>query len=40
MHPTKIKAAFDRGENITDLLKKLNLANENTEEIIETAYDL
>ena len=40
MHPKKIKEAFARGENITSLLKKVADHKQNTEEIIETAYDL
>ena len=40
MHPKKIKEAFSRGENITSLLKKIANNSENTEEFIETAYDL
>ncbi|MEE2643165.1 MAG: class I SAM-dependent methyltransferase [Planctomycetota bacterium] len=40
MHPTELKVAFDRGENITDLLRRETQSEANTEEIIETAYDL
>ncbi len=40
MHPSHLKAAFDRGENITSLLRKEADSDVNTEEIIETAYDL
>ena len=40
MHPSELKAAFDRGENITDLLRRETRSETNTEEIIETAYDL
>lgn len=40
MHPSELKAAFERGENITDLLRRENKSDINTEEIIETAYDL
>lgn len=40
MHPSELRAAFDRGENITDLLRRETESEANTEEIIETAYDL
>ncbi|MCH2182459.1 MAG: class I SAM-dependent methyltransferase [Mariniblastus sp.] len=40
MHPRELKTAFERGENITDLLRRENDSGRNTEEIIETAYDL
>lgn len=40
MHPRDLKAAFDRGENITSLLRREAASETNTEEIIETAYDL
>ncbi len=40
MHPSELKAAFDRNENITDLMRRETESDSNTEEIIETAYDL
>ena len=40
MHPSELRAAFERGENITDLLRRETKSDLNTEEIIETAYDL
>lgn len=40
MTPKEIKAAYDRGENITALLRKEQGADGNNEEIIEIAYDL
>ncbi len=40
MHPQDLKRAYDRGENITALLKGVDGTNQNTEEIIELAYDL
>ena len=40
MHPSELKAAFQRGENITNLLRREAASETNTEEIIETAYDL
>lgn len=40
MHPSTIKNAFDRGENITSLLRSSSRSQINTVEIIETAYDL
>lgn len=40
MHPREIRAAFERGENITDLLKAQSGTTVTSEEIIETAYDL
>ncbi len=40
MHPREILAAYERSENITALLRKDFDSATNTEEIIETAYDL
>ncbi|MEO0510376.1 MAG: class I SAM-dependent methyltransferase [Verrucomicrobiota bacterium] len=40
MKPNEIKEAFLRGENITELLRRASNSKQNTEEIIETAYDL
>ncbi len=40
MHPRELKTAFERGENITELLRRENASKINSEEIIETAYDL
>lgn len=40
MHPSELRAAFDRGENITELLRREATSSANSEEIIETAYDL
>ena len=40
MHPKDLRTAFERGENITELLRRVNASDVNTEEIIETAYDL
>lgn len=40
MTPKEIKAAYDRGENITALLRKEQGTSGNSEEIIEIAYDL
>ncbi len=40
MHPSELKSAFDRGENITELLRREKSVGANTEDIIETAYDL
>ena len=40
MHPSEIAARFDAGDNITSVLKAASGSYENTEEIIETAYDL
>lgn len=40
MHPRELINAFQRGENITSLLRKSFDTSNNTEEIIETAYDL
>ncbi|MEM9702865.1 MAG: class I SAM-dependent methyltransferase, partial [Planctomycetota bacterium] len=40
MHPQEIQAAFQRGENVTGLLRRATDSAVNTEEIIETAYDL
>ena len=40
MHPNEIKEAFERGENITQLLRRETGGNGNTEEIIEIAYDM
>lgn len=40
MKPTALKEAFARGENITELLRRESNSEQNTEEIIETAYDL
>jgi len=40
MHPSQIKAAFDQGKNITQLLREQTGAAGNTERIIETAYDM
>ena len=39
MHPQELKEAFARGENISQLMRKLNDSKVNTEEIITTAYD-
>lgn len=40
MHPNDLKLAFESGENITSILKQETDSNVNTQEIIETAYDL
>ena len=40
MNPKALKEAYDRGENITELLRQTTDSDQNTEEIIETAYDL
>ena len=40
MHPMELKRRFEAGENITSLLKAEAGSNHNSEEIIETAYDL
>ncbi len=40
MHPKELTEAYARGENITALLKGLSKIDCNTEEMIETAYDL
>lgn len=40
MHPRELAARFSRGENITSLLKAEAGTDRNSEEIIETAYDL
>ena len=40
MTPKEIKEAFERLENITELLRRESNSEQNTEEIIETAYDL
>ena len=40
MHPKELAEAYARGENITALLKGLSETDFNTEEMIETAYDL
>ena len=40
MNPKELAEAYARGENITALLKGLSTVNFNTEEMIETAYDL
>jgi ubiquinone/menaquinone biosynthesis C-methylase UbiE len=40
MTPKALKEAFARGENITELLRQESGSEQNTEEIIETAYDL
>ena len=40
MTPKVLKEAFARGENITELLRRESNSDQNTEEIIETAYDL
>lgn len=40
MLPIEIKRAYDRGENITSMLREYSNSDINTEEIIETAYDL
>ena len=40
MNPKALKEAYDRGENITELLRQELDSEQNTEEIIETAYDL
>lgn len=40
MHPSELAARFRRGDNITALLKEAAGTSENSEEIIETAYDL
>ncbi len=40
MHPQELKRAYERGENITALLKGLDGTKQNTEENIELAYDL
>lgn len=38
--PEQLQAAYNNGENITALLREQNPSHGNTEEIIETAYDL
>ena len=40
MTPKELKEAFAHGENITELLRRESDSEQNTEEIIETAYDL
>lgn len=40
MNPGEIKAAYDRGENISSLLRKMQNTAWNSEDIIEIAYDL
>lgn len=40
MNPKELANAYARGENITALLKGLSQVDYNTEEVIETAYDL
>lgn len=40
MNPKLLKEAYDRGANITELLRQELDSTHNTEEIIETAYDL
>ena len=40
MTPKALKEAYARGENITELLRQESGSGHNTEEIIETAYDL
>ncbi len=40
MDPKELANAYARGENITALLKNLSQVDYNTEEVIETAYDL
>jgi ubiquinone/menaquinone biosynthesis C-methylase UbiE len=40
MHPNHILEAYSRGENITELLRKVSGSISNTEEIIETSYDI
>lgn len=40
MHPRELKEAYDRGENIAKLLKRIGSRETNSEEIIEVAYDL
>jgi hypothetical protein len=40
MHPQELKRAYDGGQNISILLKDAQHTKENTEEIIELAYDL
>lgn len=40
MHPRQIKEAFARGQNISQLLRGSFDESENTQEIIETSYDL
>jgi SAM-dependent methyltransferase len=40
MNPKELAHAYARGENITALLKGLSKADYNTEDVIETAYDL
>ena len=38
--PRELKNRYERGENVTALLRRENCADHNTEEIIEIAYDL
>ena len=40
IHPRALQQAFDDGQNITALLKEQSACSINTQEIIETAYDL
>jgi hypothetical protein len=40
IHPRQLVERYNRGENITSLLRQASLSASNTEEIIETAYDL
>lgn len=38
--PRQLREHYDRGDNITELLKRHSEVNQNTEHIIEVAYDL
>lgn len=40
MHPQELLRAYQNGENITELLRRESNSGTNTEEVIETAYDL
>ncbi|MFH1985880.1 MAG: class I SAM-dependent methyltransferase [Pseudomonadota bacterium] len=40
MHPNEILEAYSRGENVIEWLRKASGAISNTEEIIETSYDI
>lgn len=40
MHPRELKLAFESGDNISSILKQESGSNVNTQQIIETAYDL
>jgi len=40
MHPKDLKLAFESGKNITSILKQKSDSNFNTQQMIETAYDL